>query len=123
MAEETPSGPSTTGGTGLDPKVSSLLAYLLGIVGGIIFYAISKDSYTRFHAMQSILLSVAIVIIYAIFTVIAFIPFLWIIGWIGYLVYLGILAIWILMMVKAYQGEKYKLPIIGDMAEKYAGGQ
>lgn len=120
MAEETPSSSGSTGGTGLDPKVSSLLAYLLGIVGGIIFYAISKDSYIRFHAMQSILFSVAIVIIYAIFTVIAFIPFLWIIGWIGYLVYLGIVAVWILLMVKAYGGEQYKLPIIGSMAEKYS---
>ena len=102
--------------TGLDPKVSALLAYLLGIVGGIVFYAISKDSYVRFHAMQSILLWVAIVIIYLILFFLAMVlPFFWFIDWI---VYVGIFAIWVLMMIKAYGGEKYKLPIIGDMAEK-----
>lgn len=120
MAEETPQVPSSTGGTGLDPKVSSLLAYLLWIVGGIVFYAISKDSYVRFHAMQSILFSVATAIIYTIFRVLTIIPILWVFGWVGFLVDLGIAALWIILMIKAYQGEKYKLPIIGDMAEKYS---
>lgn len=113
MPEGTPSGD-----TGLDPKVASLLAYLLGLIGGIIFYAISKDSYVRFHAMQSILLSIAIAIIYGLLTAITFAaPFFFFIDWI---LYIGIIAIWILMMVKAYGGEKYKLPLIGDMAEKFS---
>lgn len=104
--------------TGLDPKVSSLLAYLLGIVGGIIFYSISKDSYVRFHSMQSIMLSVAVVVIYGLLGVLGFvIPFLFMINW---LLYLAVTALWVLMMIKAYQGERFKLPIIGDMAEKYA---
>lgn len=119
MADETSQG-SSSGGTGLDPKVSALLAYLLGIVGGIIFYAISKDSYVRFHAMQSILLSVAIIIIYAAFSIIGFLPVLWFFGWISWLVYLGFTILWIVMMMKAYQGERYKLPVIGDMAENYS---
>lgn len=110
--------PKTGGDTGLDPKVASLLAYLLGIVGGIIFYAISKDSYVRFHSMQSILLWVAVVIIYGVIAVISFaVPFFFIVNW---LIYLGVLAIWILMMVKAYNGDRYKLPLIGDMAEKWS---
>lgn len=105
-------------GTGLDPKVSALLCYLIGFVGGIIFFAISKDKFVRFHAMQSILLSVAVVVIWAIFFAISFaLPFIFILTW---LVYLAILALWIIMMIKSYAGEKYKLPIIGDMAEKLA---
>jgi len=114
---QTPAPSSGSGDTGLDPKVASLLAYLLGIVGGIIFYSISKDSYVKFHAMQSILLSVAIAIFYAIIFVIS-IPFsfLFFLDWI---LYLAVLALWILMMMKAYGGERYKLPVIGDMAEKY----
>jgi len=116
MAEETPSSSSSS--TGLDPKVASLLAYLLGIVGGIVFYAISKDSYVRFHAMQSILLWVAIIIIYfALFLLGMIVPFLWMIDWV---VYVGLFAVEILMMIKAYQGERYKLPIIGSMAEQYS---
>ena len=113
----TPAPSSSNGGTGLDPKVSSLLAYLLGIVGGIVFYSISKDSYVRFHAMQSILLSVAIVILYAVIFIVSIpFPFFFFLDWI---LYLGVLALWIIMMLKAYNGEKYKLPVIGDMAEKY----
>ncbi len=109
---------SSSTGTGLDPKVSALLAYLLGPVGGIVFYAISKDSYVKFHSMQSILLWVATVIFYAVIWGIT-IPFssLWFFSWI---LELAVAAVWILMMVKAYSGEKYKLPLIGDMAERYA---
>ena len=119
MEDEKPSQPSSgSSDTGLDPKVSALLAYLLGIVGGIVFYAISKDSYVKFHAMQSILLSVAMAIIWAIFFAVSFAIFY--LAFITWIVYLGIAAVWILMMIKAYQGEKYKLPIIGDMAEKYS---
>ena len=117
MDEKSPgsSGPSDLG---LDPKVSALLAYLLGIVGGIVFYVISKDSYVRFHAMQSILLWIAMAVIWIVFFIIS-IPFsfLFFLDW---LVYLAIFALWIVMMIKAYQGEKYKLPLLGDMAERYA---
>jgi len=108
----------TSSDTGLDPKVSSLLAYLLGIVGGIVFYAISKDSYVRFHAMQSILFTIAMAVLYFVLFFLGLIlPAIWIISWI---LYLAIFALWILLLVKSYQGERYKLPIIGDMAEKYS---
>ena len=110
--------PSPSSETGLDPKVSTLLAYLLGIVGGIVFYAISKDSFVKFHAMQSILLWVAMGILWGVFLVLSFVvPFISFVTWI---IYLGLVAMWIVMMVKSYQGERYKLPIIGDMAERYA---
>lgn len=121
MSDEAPQ-PAPTGGsssaTGLDPKVSSLLAYLLGIVGGIVFYAISKDGYVRFHSMQSILLSVAMAVVYVGLMILSFvIPFFLVLGW---LVGLGFFALWILLMIKAYQGERFKLPLIGQMAEKYS---
>lgn len=111
--------PGTSGGsTGLDPKLSAMLAYLLGLVGGIVFYVISKDSYVRFHAMQSIMFFAAVAVIYVAFIILGFImPLLLVLSWI---IYLGLLAIWIVMLVKAYQGDRFKLPIIGDMAEKYS---
>jgi len=116
--DEKSSGSSPSSDLGLDPKVAAMLAYLLGIVGGIVFYVISKDSYVRFHAMQSILLWIVMAVIWVVFFVIS-IPFsfLFFLDW---LVYLAIFALWVVMMIKAYQGEKYKLPVIGDMAEKYA---
>lgn len=109
---------SSSSNTGLDPKVSALLAYLLGIVGGIVFYAISKDSFVRFHAMQSIMFFVAVGILWAVsFALIFIIPFFSYVQW---LVSLGVTTVWIIMMIKSYAGEKYKLPVIGDMAEKYS---
>jgi len=110
--------------TGLDPNIAALLAYLLGWVGGLIFFLIEKDSlYVRFHAMQSILLSGAAVVIIIVLQIFTFILgvissiFALIISLLFIVVGLGFLAVWILMMVKAYQGEAYKLPFIGDMAE------
>lgn len=107
----------SSSGTGLDPKVSALLAYLLGPVGGIVFYAISKDSFVKFHAMQSILLSVVVFIVYGIVWWVNIFGLFFFISW---LVDLAIAAVFIIMMVKAYSGERYKLPVIGDMAERYS---
>lgn len=116
--------------TGLEPKLAALLSYILGIVTGVVFYLIEKENkYVRFHALQSILFSVsyfvvwvALSILLAILRVIpvAGLVFVTLIG-IAYAVLgLGWLVIWIILMVKAYSGEKYKLPVIGDIAEKNA---
>ncbi|MBM2820555.1 MAG: hypothetical protein HW405_315 [Candidatus Berkelbacteria bacterium] len=112
-----PDEPSTSG-SGLDPKLSALLAYLLGIVGGIVFYAISKDPFVRFHAMQSILLWVAVVVLEFAFFILNFVA--WFFSYFTWIIAVGLFAVWIIVMLKAYSGEKYKLPIIGDMAEKFA---
>jgi len=103
--------------TDIDPKLAAMLAYLLNIVGGIIFFVISKDPYVRFHSMQSIMFFAAIAIVYIAMMILSFINVL--ILFLGWIVYFGIFAIWIVLMIKAYQGEKFKLPVIGDMAEKY----
>ncbi|MGA2666764.1 MAG: DUF4870 domain-containing protein [Patescibacteria group bacterium] len=106
------SGSSQTGG--IDPKLAALLAYLFSVIGGIVFYLISKDKFVRFHAMQSLLLGVAYFVIYF---VLDFIPFFF---WITWLLWLAFVALSIVMMVKSYGGEKYKLPVIGNIAEKNA---
>jgi uncharacterized membrane protein len=100
--------------TGINPTVAGLLCYLLGFVTGIIFLVLEKENrFVRFHAMQSIFTSVFFFILN---TVLHFIPF---IGWVLIPV-VGIVAfiLWILLMVKAYKGEYYKLPVVGDMAEQ-----
>ncbi|MDI6799815.1 MAG: DUF4870 domain-containing protein [Actinomycetota bacterium] len=105
----------SSSGTGLDPKLAGLLCYAFGWISGIIFYLITpKDEYIRFHAMQSIL-------VFGFLSVLGFVTnMFWYIGWgISSLISLIGLVLWVVLMVKAYQGEKYKLPFFGDLAEKY----
>ena len=97
----------------LDPKLAALLSYLAGFVTGIVFLLIEKDNkYVRFHAMQSTIVSGGLFVLQ---WVLAFIPFLMMLV---PLIGLAGLVLWIVCMVKAYQGEKFKLPIVGDIAER-----
>jgi uncharacterized membrane protein len=121
--------------TGLDENIASLLAYIAGWVSGLVFFLIEKDSrLVRFHAMQSILLNVLIVILAVVFGVVIAIlvivlgmvsdslaaiasilsSLLWLV------LLLGILIVWVLCLIKAYGGQMYKLPIIGNYAEKFS---
>jgi len=105
--------------TGLKPNVAGLLSYLFGLVSGLIFYLIeTKSQFVRFHAAQSIIVTLAFIVISMVTWILLFIPFL---GWLMYiLIGLAGFVLWILLMVKAYQGERYKSPIAGDLAEKWA---
>ncbi len=100
--------------TGMQPNVAGLLCYLLGFVTGIVFLIIEKENkFVRFHAMQSIIVFGGLFVLNIILT---FIPF---IGWLlGLLLSILGLILWILLMIKAYNGEMYKLPVVGDMAEQ-----
>ena len=104
---------------GLKRNVESALSYSFGWITGILFFLLEKEDKTvRFHALQSIIVFGSITIIYIIFSVIPFI------GWIlGMLVFLSGLALWLVLMIKAYQGENFELPIVSDIAEKYARGE
>jgi uncharacterized membrane protein len=105
--------PSKTS-TGLQQNVAGLLCYLLGWITGIIFLILEKDDkVVRFHAIQSIVVFGAYTVITIIFRWIPFIG--WIIVWIA-----GVIAfiLWIVLMVKAYQGQTYKVPVAGDIAAK-----
>jgi len=105
-------------GTGLEPNVAGLLCYLVGWITGLIFYLIEeKDEFVRFHAMQSIIVFGAITVLSIIFGILC----MWLVGLIlGPILWIGTIILWILLMVKAYQGERFKLPIAGDLAEKYS---
>ena len=99
---------------GLEPNIAGLLCYILGWVTGIIFLILEKQNeFVRFHAMQSIVVFGAITILELIF---GWIPIIgWIFDWI-----IGVIAfiLWIVLMFKAYQGQRYKLPWAGNFAEK-----
>lgn len=99
---------------GIDQNLEALLCYALGWITGIVFLFLEKENeYVRFHAMQSLVTFLALFIITM---VIGSIPIL---GWlISFLVSILGLIIWVMLMIKAYQGEFYKLPYIGDFAEE-----
>ena len=103
--------------TGLTENVAGLLCYVLGWVSGLVFVLIEPENkFVRFHAIQSIavfgVLTVAGIIVGWIPVIGGFLS--WAISVIGF-------VLWIVLMVKAFQGTKYKLPWAGDYAEKRVG--
>ncbi len=99
---------------GIDQNLEALLCYVLGWITGIVFLLLEKENeYVRFHAMQSL---VTFLTLFIISIAIGWIPIL---GWlISFLVSILGLILWIMLMIKAYQGETYKLPYAGDFAEE-----
>ena len=98
-------------GTGLPKKTAAALTYVLGWVTGIIFLIVEKDSFVRFHAAQS-------VVTFGILTIIVVIPFLW---FFVPIVWIVGFVLWLVLLYKAYQGEEFKLPWVGDLAKKLLG--
>jgi uncharacterized membrane protein len=102
---------------GLEENVAGLLCYVLGWVSGVVFLILEpKNKFVRYHAIQSIIVFGAISIAMAILSPIPIIGtvFFWIL-WVLWII------LWIVLMVRAYQGKKYKLPVSGNMAEKWTG--
>ncbi|UCB46302.1 MAG: DUF4870 domain-containing protein [Spirochaetota bacterium] len=112
-AEQKQSTDTGSTATGLEPNIAGLLCYLGGWVTGIVFLILEKkNKFVRFHALQSI-------VTFGVLTVVSAL-----LGWIpvvgGYFsAAIGILAfiLWIILMVKAYQGDLYKIPVAGRVAE------
>lgn len=105
-----------TSSTGLEENVAGLLTYLFGFITGVVFLVIEKESsFVRFHAFQS---TVTFLVLFVVQVVGGWIPLL---GPVLSLIITPVSAIlWILLMVKAYQGERYQLPVIGEIAEERA---
>ncbi|HEX4567406.1 MAG TPA: DUF4870 domain-containing protein [Vicinamibacterales bacterium] len=99
--------------SGLDANIAAALSYLVGCVTGIIFLLAEKDNrFVRFHAMQSTLFFIFAILVDVLLQVIPILGFLIVI-----FVVIPVSAIvWLLMMYKAYQGEEYKLPLVGQWA-------
>ena len=111
-----------TGGAMAD-NVAGMLAYIT-IVPAIVFLVMepySKNRFVRFHAFQNIFFCVALIALSIALSIVAMIPVL---GWITLLLWpfvgLGGLIVWIVLLLKANQGQMWKLPVIGDLAEKQA---
>ncbi len=109
---------------GLTDNVAGALAYVT-IIPAIIFLVLepfNKKRFIRFHAFQCIFFTIAWIVLEIALSFIGHIPFL---GWATLLLWplvgLAGFVIWLILVLKAYQGQMFKLPVIGDMAEQQAG--
>ena len=109
--------------TGLSDNAAGGLAYIT-VIPAIVFLIVppyNKNSYIRFHSWQSIFLAIAWFVIEIGLIVLRMLPF---IGWFTWilrsLVGLGFFILWIIVLIKAFNGERFKIPFIGDLAEKQA---
>jgi uncharacterized membrane protein len=102
---------------GLEENIAGLLCYIAGWISGLIFLLIETENrFVRFHAVQSIIVFGVLNIIGIVFGWIpVFNLFIWpLVGGLAF-------VLWIVLMYKAYKGEMYKLPVTGDLAEKWSG--
>lgn len=119
---------SHSAGSGMSENVAGLLCYALGWITGIVFFLIDKRPYVRFHAAQSIVVFGGLHIINIIIGIF-FGARLMMGGWAAFglggalysLVSLVGFILWILLMVKAYQGEKFQVPVAAGIAQSFVG--
>lgn len=102
-------------GLGLPRNTTAALAYVLGLVTGIIVLLVEKsDDYVRYHALQSIALSI---VWFGGWVVLMVVPVL---GWILLPIWgLLMFVFWLVAIVKAWQGQWFRLPVIGEYVAKY----
>jgi len=102
---------------GVTENLEGLLCYALGWVTGLVFLLLEqKNAFVRFHAMQSL---VTFLGLFIITLVIGFIPVLGVL--VNLLLWPLSVVVWIVLMVKAYKRERYKLPVVGDFVEQQLG--
>jgi len=116
----------TTGG--LNDKLAGMLAYVT-FIPAIVFLLIepfNKDRFIRFHAFQCLFLWATLVVLSVVLRLAFFVLFLipilghllWLVVWL--VLSIGCFILWVVLLVKAFQGEMFKLPVIGDWAERQA---
>jgi uncharacterized membrane protein len=101
--------------TGLEANLAAALSYLLGFISGIAFLVLEKENrFVRFHALQSVLAFGGITLVWVLLNAVPILGFIF-----GVLVIIPASAIlWLVLMFKAYQGDEFKLPIVGQIAEE-----
>ena len=114
--------PAGAGTSGMSENVAGLLCYVLGWITGLIFFFIDRRPFVRFHAAQSI-------VVFGGLTVVRFALGMMFITGTGFHMGFALLALvsligfilWILLMIKAYQGERFRVPIAADLADQIFG--
>jgi uncharacterized membrane protein len=134
IVEETPAAETSTG---LDENIAGALSYVLGFITGIIFYFIEQDNeFVRFHAAQSMVLSVGVFVLSIVLSIVSSILTVFLIGDIfatgGILTGLlslvlglvslvltaGVFILWLFLIVRAYQGRRTRVPVIAGIADR-----
>lgn len=131
QAAQTSQTPQTTPSaqSGMAENVAGLLCYVLGWLTGIIFFLIDKRPFVRFHAAQSIVVFGGLHVINIVLGIMLGAGFMMMgrFGAFGLgaalygLISLVALVLWILLMVKAYQGEKFEVPVAAGIAKSFVG--
>jgi uncharacterized membrane protein len=99
--------------TGLDPKLAAALSYVGGLLTGLLFLFLEKENrFVRFHAMQSTIVFLTVLVVHLLLSSTPIFG-----GLLSWVFVVGVIAIWVFLIVKAFKGEQYKLPFIGDWAE------
>ena len=108
-------------------NVIAALTYLLGFVTGIIFLYLepyNQDEFIRFHARQSIGFSVAwfaIEIVFGVFIAVLPHPLGALLNFVLTLINIAVAVFWVVLMYKAYNGERYRIPELADIVDSIAG--
>jgi uncharacterized membrane protein len=114
---------AATAATTSNDNVMGALAYVT-IVPPILFLVMepyNKNKFIRFHSFQCLFTFAFFFALVLAVMIIGFIPVLGLISLpIYFVVFFGGFILWIILVLKAYQGQMFKLPIVGDMAEKQA---
>jgi uncharacterized membrane protein len=119
----TPAGAVAAPAQGMSDNVAGMLAYVT-IIPAIVFLVMepyNKNRFIRFHSFQCLFFAAALIILHIGLSIFTVVPFLALITFpLHMLVSLGGFVLWIVLLLKANQGQMWKLPVIGDLAEKQA---
>ena len=125
MGNVSPLGASSIG---IDPKVSAGLGYLIWILSVIFFFVEKQNRFVRFHNLQAILLGLSLFVLWIVLiflgiaTAFASSTLSGLIFSLGsFVVSIGGFVAWLIAMINAFQGKYFKLPVIGDLAERWSG--
>ncbi|HUB31285.1 MAG TPA: DUF4870 domain-containing protein [Terracidiphilus sp.] len=125
MNDPTPTPTPSAAQSGLSENAAGGLAYVT-IIPAIIFLLVepyNKSSYIRFHSWQCIFMAIAWIVVDVAIGILARV--MSVMGFLAFglypLVALGMLILWLMVLIKAFNGERLKLPIVGELAEKQAG--
>ncbi len=108
---------------GMTDNAASALCYVLGLITGILFLVLApynQNKTIRFHAFQSIFLSIAWIVVSMVINIVFSALHMWSLLFLSPLIGLAFFILWIYMIVTAYQGKKVVLPVIGPIAQQQA---
>ncbi len=109
--------------TGMEPKIAVLLAYLFGWIGGLIIWLLEKENkFVKWNALQALILGIfEVACIVVISLILGLIPYIgwFVFSWLGYVAYVALWILGIIAIVKAFQGNTYRIPGVCSLTDKY----